>query len=614
MEKKNLLPPLNTWKQKDGGETTDVTDSFIMTEDGYGCSFTVSHESSYIYYQFKNPTFKGHTLKMEVGSFSSTNNHDAGIRVQIYDETGENYTRIDKYQYEMVNLPYEYEVEVPGNCSELRIYIRPEYASAGIDPPSTISVSGLMLYDTYTESLTALNLHKILEENLPENVTPGTEHIYMVSNGVRAIMYVSTIEGKLVPVMGDAFNGDGTGQTKYHNAYTQEWIDERKAEIISLQKQGDCITFVVTTDIHVRIEDGNEGRYNQVRDLLMVTDQIPVDYICCCGDIMSYSQDWDGNVEPRIEAVKNIFNQAKCPWFATRGNHDYNSDDNGAGGSNVNIKEFDVNTCNDLLVTARDWHKSITSKLPHAPNIKIVFDEEHPTFGYYYVDDYQLKHRMIFTNSEETHETELGRPYIENGVPDCFVSGIETEHQVLWLVEKALDMTGKTDWVVSFYSHTVPYTDVDEEDKSEFHGYGWNNPDLRKILKAFQNGMSVKIKYGLVNVEAHEWKEIEIEKDFSSQGPIQVIGWFGGHIHDDCYKKVDGLNVYVSACTCASRRERWGADPNPVKLPPERNRTDKAMSLNVFVVNKTTRTVYAVKLGSKRDNTIKTSSDHTFTY
>lgn len=331
---------------------------------------------------------------------------------------------------------------------------------------------------------------------------------------------------------------------------------------------------------------------------------------------MSYCQDWDEVYEPRIEKVKNIFNQLRCPWFATRGNHDYNSDDNNPGGSNPNIKEFDKITADTYLTTNDVWHRSITSQFPSRGTYEIVFDKERPTYGYFYVDDYSKKHRLIFTNSEETHETELGRPYLGNyEEPDCFISGAaETKHQITWLIDQAMDMTEKLDWVVSFYSHTVPYTDREEENCNEFHGYGWDSPELRKIVKAFQEGTNVDMKYGCADVDNHTWVDLPIKKDFSNQGPIAVLGWFGGHCHDDCYRKVDGLNINISTCTCSSRRDRWSQDPDTPKLPPERNSSNYAMSVNIFVVNKDTRTVDMIKMGSKRDNTVKTSSDLTFTY
>lgn len=613
----NLLKPLQYWSKSNGGSTTEITDTFTLSEDGVTASFTITHESSYIYYNVDTATLKGHPLKLTFAEFSSSDGK-AWLQIRFYDSTMENYTRFDKKQEEgdfVAGEPAEFKFECPADCPRIRVCIRHEYASQGISPPATIVIRDIRLADMFTESLTALNFHKVLKENLPASVQPGSQHIYFTTDGVTAGQYIANKEGYLIPV-GAAIASGGGEESEYTNAYTQQWINERKDEILALTKQGHCIVFAIATDIHVRIEDGDAGRYNQVRDYLMLSEQLPMDYICCCGDIMSYCQEWDGVFEPRIEKVKEIFQRARCPWFATRGNHDYNSDDNNPGGSNPNIKEFDKTTADTYLITNDIWHRSIPSQFPSNRTCEIVFDRERPTYGYFYVDDYSKKHRLIFTNSEETHETELGTAYLgDYEEPDCFISGAaETKHQITWLVNQAMDMTGKTDWVVSFYSHTVPYTDREEETCHEFHGYGWDSPELRRIVKAFQDGTSIDMTYGCADVDTHTWVDLSIQKDFRTQGPIAVLGWFGGHCHDDCYRKIDGLNINISTCTCASRRDKWSQDPDTPKLPPERNSSNYAMSVNVFVVNRNTRTIHMIKVGSKRDNAVKFSSDLEFTY
>lgn len=409
------------------------------------------------------------------------------------------------------------------------------------------------------------------------------------------------------------------GANSYHNPYTQKWIDERKADIAALQKLGHCITFVIMTDIHVRMaEDANAGRFNLAKDFLMIADQIPVDYICCCGDIMSYTQEWDGLFEPRTKKIRDILSQARCPWFAVRGNHDFNNDDSGDDGSpdsNPNMRPFTLETAGQYFITGADWRHSILSGMDERPGISIVYDETHRDAGYFYVDDYILKHRMIFTAAYEPHETELGRPYLNTGPGDCWTSSLKTLNQINWLMDKAMDMTGKTDWIVSFFGHKIPYTDKEEADRSEFHGYDSDNAPLRAIVKAFQDGSQVTgLKYTVLNKDTHRTPILTVNKDFSGQGPIAVSGWFSGHIHDDCYKKVDGLNLVVSTCTANMRRVAWSNDMTPAKLPPERNSTDLAMSINLVIVNRDTRTINVVKLGSKRDNTVRTSSDYEFTY
>lgn len=107
-----------------------------------------------------------------------------------------------------------------------------------------------------------------MKENLPSMVEPGTQHIYYTTDGSTVEQYISNKEGYLIPV--GATSGVSGSEGKYTNAYTQQHIDERKEEIVNLTKQGHCIVFAIATDIHVRIEDGEAGRYNQVRDFIML--------------------------------------------------------------------------------------------------------------------------------------------------------------------------------------------------------------------------------------------------------------------------------------------------------------------------------------------------------
>lgn len=389
----------------------------------------------------------------------------------------------------------------------------------------------------------------------------------------------------------------------YQNDYTQRHIDERKAEILSLQRKGHCITFAIATDLHV--EEANAGRYNQIRDFLMLADQIPLDYVCGCGDFLTDCEEWDHVRERRLAKAKTILDQLCCPWFSTRGNHDYN-------GNGLIFKDDPER----YFVSSSDWYRAIGRTFAVHPDMEIVTDQVSPKGGYFYVDDYANKHRMIFTNSCETHEADNGGPYIgTSDWPECSINGIWSIHQAEWIVQRAMDMTGKTDWVVSFFSHILPYCDKNLPKPQEFHGYGKDNAALRTIVKAFQDGTAVtNLTWDTLDTDQHIWRGIRITKDFSAQGPIRVTGWFSGHIHDDCYQKVDGLNLFVSTCVKGDRRTTWSTDPDPSRLPPDRNQSNLAMSVNVVIINTDTRTVNVVKVGSKRDHAVKTSSDYEFTY
>lgn len=588
MAKENLFPIFkdSVWKKR--GNAINIT---YFEDDMYGFTFPCLAESDYLQYNINDGSLNGKTLKVGCTEISCTdsNNKKAWFHIRCYNAENVKTELLDIYSGDTL---LEKEITIPPDTVEVKVYLRANYSSEQYD--GHITFKGVFMYDTSTMSTTSINFHKVLEQNVPQTVQKGTEHVYFSTDGNTAKMYISTIDGKIIPI--GAQSNDSGGVSKYNNAYTQSYIDERKETIKQLQKS-DCITFTVATDIHTRAQDGDGGRHDRCRDFIMLSEQLQLDYIAVTGDIIADKEPFDV-FEYRLEKAKDIFNKCNCPWYATRGNHDYNAP-----------------TTADECVTNRDWYNSITRNMTSNSIQEIHYNKKHLQGAYHYVDDFATKHRMIFLNVFEMNEDKNGQPVTNNGSLAYTLTGLRSNLQLEWLLNEALNMEGKNDWVVSFYSHGVPFTGKGTEYHSEFHGYGFDNPELRQIVKAFQTGTNIiDLSYSCIDLDTKLWLDYKINKDFTQQGSIDVIGWFGGHTHDDCYAKVDGLNLVVCTCTCHDQRTSWRTEETTVKLPPERNSTDLAMSLNVFVVNKNTRTVNVIKVGSKRDNTIKTSSDYSFTY
>ena len=74
------------------------------------------------------------------------------------------------------------------------------------------------------------------------------------------------------------------------------------------------------------------------------------------------------------------------------------------------------------------------------------------------------------------------------------------------------------------------------------------------------------------------------------------------------------LEIVIIADVLPLKHLNWSLDPTPSKPAPERNSTDLAMSVNVFVVNLDARRINVVKVGSKADNSVSTSSDYEMVY
>lgn len=585
----NLLPdfPNSAWSKTNAEN--------ITYPSAYSCSWTADGENDYVYIRLQDGSLNGKDVRLGWTSFSSGDGL-GWIHVRLYSNTTE-YTSVSVKQPDTAT---EMNFSVPQSCTEIRIYVRHEFDSDGFEP-TTISIQGLYLYDLTVVSTLKLNFHKVLKQNLPELVEPGSEHVYYTFDGTDVEMYISTMTGQMVPIK--ASSSGAAIENTYNNLYTQAAIDERKALIKQLQNS-DNITFTIATDIHARHDEEVElvNRYNQVRDFIMLTKQIPIDYVICCGDLLQDGEVSTDLTEHRMVRIGDIFKQCHAPVFLTRGNHD----------TNTSYYNTTLDITQDLIVSNKEYYNMLQKHMLSSDDIKVINNSNHPLRNYYYVDDHVNKHRMIFVNTFEIRVDDQELPYVDvNGDVDYALVGLQTKEQIEWLLNDAMNMTNKTDWVVSFFSHMIPYTNI-----PEFHGYGKDDTTFRQILNAFRTGGTLNnvIYQDVLDMTNSNWIDLTINKSFTTQGAIDVIGYFGGHIHDDCYAKHDGINYFVSTNTCVERRTTWSGDPTPTKLPPERNGESLATSINVFIINKKTKTVNVVKVGSKRNNAVVTSSDYTFTY
>lgn len=587
----NILPSLRAWKVKSSVDESSV----IYGSDGYSVTWTATSESDYLYTSIINDTLIGATLLFGYTSFTSDDNLQ-WMEFRSYNSSG-NYIAIGSWK--STETLSETAITVPLDSVELRVCARHQHDPDGFFDATMLRIEGIYLKVLINESYTTLNFHKVLKKHLPKSVTAGTEHVYYTTDGAKVEMFISNKEGYLIQV--NPSISDSETEKVYQNAYTQASIDERYEYIMSLLT-GDYIAFLIITDSHLKASDLSKDadRLNQLRDGIMVTEQLPIDYVSCLGDLIAHTETFVNN-EPRLSITSEIFKKYNAPVFSTRGNHDYNFD-----------KADGITLTPEIAVTNKQWYNTILKKMSDEKGFKIVYPDGNPLSAYYYVDDKINKHRLIYINSYEVKTKADGAIY---DIEDFSISSLSSKQQLDWLLNDALQMPSSDGWIVSFYSHAVPYSDISTDDISEFHGYGYDNTALRTIIQAFNNGTSVEnLQYDCVDLDTSLWISHTVTISFVEQGPIPIVGFFGGHIHDDCYRKVDGINYFVSNCTCASQRISWNNETSPTKFPPERNKTNLAMSMNLFIIKKATKTVNIIKLGSKRDNNIVTSSDYSFTY
>lgn len=596
----NVLPLANGWTAE--GILTNVAFA-----NGHSITYDTPNYSSYYYCKISNVAdLIGHPIEIGAESFSVSNpSSNTMFRVSITNTSNVTTNAIALGAGQFVN-GYHYTFTIPADTSAVRIYFR----QSG-DYPSTISVSNAFMYnmdeDITPEEPTQgypLGFQKLLEENMPASIDAGTERIIFTQHGLSAHMHITDTDGVIHPVkLNTRSVSDHSYAVSQPGQYCQAFIDAKKDLILQLQRAGDTFTFTQISDIHLRQDDqvGGTSRVNQLRDAVMLTNQIHIDYIAMTGDILAATEN-RLNTKWRLKQIMNILKDAGCPTYITRGNHDFCTDWYG-GNAPMGL---------DNLVSNQMWYECVERHMEHR---NVHFQPGYEGLGYFYVDMPNIKHRAIFVTSYEYWDDENGYPMLprDDYLPGSSeIAGVcSTLQQFQWLMSDAFHMEGKPGWSISFYSHQIPYTDRGTS-SYEFHHYGGDAPEFREVVKYLQNGTATTGYFPCMDRRDGSWITVPYNTSyFATQGPIPIVGFFAGHIHDDCYKKVDGLNCCVITSSCSDQRKNWrGQDDNPTKIGPPRNKSSLAMSMNVYIVNQTNRTVNMVKVGSERAG----GSDYSFTF
>lgn len=221
MAQVNLFPTFDKWTVNNGSGN-DVSDSLVVSGDGYSCSFSVASEDSYLRLRIQDNdiiALRGRKLVLHLDNFSSSDNKP-WLRIRAYSDTTNNIYESFNLYYEdddvpgvLRNFPIDYEFVVPEDCVRLDIRFQHDYAAEGIDPPALLTISNASLTEYAEEKEPEfINFHKVLEENLPASVTPGTQHVYFTAKDSEVKLYVATNEGTLISTP------DVKGQINTHNS------------------------------------------------------------------------------------------------------------------------------------------------------------------------------------------------------------------------------------------------------------------------------------------------------------------------------------------------------------------------------------------------------------
>ena len=316
-------------------------------------------------------------------------------------------------------------------------------------------------------------------------------------------------------------------------------IEEARPEYYNAQEVG-ALTFTMMSDMHSTPYDPPYDPTPTIKNIEASSAWAKLvnnDFVMISGDVIS--DVWDKPTA--LSVIDNVFEltekHARCPVYAVKGNHDTNE---GAGEAVDRISD-------------KEFYRHANAR---GDKHGMVVDPAHPYSGYYYVDFPKQKIRMVCLNTSEDNTN-----YDILGASSSFrYVGVKSPNQMAWIKDTALRVD--EGWAVMMVSHIAPFQ------AENFYNRGTDNPALRALCEAFAAGTG----------------------DFAEQGAREFIGHFSGHAHIDAYNEVGGLNYVLVNSTTPHKRWDTAADREFAG--------EKALSLNSFIVDRATRTVKCIKIGS----------------
>lgn len=339
------------------------------------------------------------------------------------------------------------------------------------------------------------------------------------------------------------------------------------------------LTFTMMSDPHLRVNAPHI--VDNVAASSAWANLVGNDFIMISGDFIIGNLDKQtslGLIDTAIEAAGSY---GAVPVYAIKGNHDTNED-------------YKIGTDPETGKAVYSTADRITDEEFYARAIAhnettIVTDPANPYGGYYYVDYPKQKIRVICLNTTEDRD---GVDILDSTKNDFRWSGVKSVEQLLWIANTALQVADG--WAVMMISHIPPITgqDVGVENETSadapFHTRGVKSAALTELCEAFVgSGVGTVTAKTMVDGVA---ENVTISYDFTALNDVEFIGYFSGHVHEDSVSQYNGITYVVVNCTTPEKR--WDTS-----LDREVG-TETALSLNSFIVDRDTRTVECVKIGT----------------
>jgi hypothetical protein len=305
-------------------------------------------------------------------------------------------------------------------------------------------------------------------------------------------------------------------------------------------------TFIFVADTHA--QDVSNKIMCSVAEM---SKYVPCSYIAHGGDIIDGKTDKEQELLILSTLVRNG-NEAKCPTYYIKGNHDYNRRI-----EDGNIVEAEVISNAEIASRTNCFIKSGVKG-----NIEKM---------YFFVDDATSKVRSIFLNVFLTPELSANTQRMG-------------QEQFEWLINEALDFSDKEDkaeWGVIAFAHQLP-----------------KNEGLYEILKAFQVG-------GREEYSVTEGDEtFNISADFTAQGTMEIISMFVGDIHFDSTSRITANKpypcIYILNASLANDYANTSLGSNNALKPPDKvANTENETAFDIVTIDRKNKLLYMTRYGAR---------------
>ena len=346
-------------------------------------------------------------------------------------------------------------------------------------------------------------------------------------------------------------------------------VEGTKPTVIAYNKAQKCLNFAFITDLHINGYYGGEEATQTLDLFVKAVNEMFVDFSVFGGDLYSaYDLDYPSGIATADRSIEYL-GKVNGLFLPVKGNHDSNAkfmalaDASNLDWDNVTYYIYSNASHGYVAVTEETWDGKAPLHYGSFPDMTQAFssseyytlmqsrlgesvtvDEDNPFSAWYYKDFDRYKIRVIVLDAFDAGDGET--------------IGIHGS-QLKWIAEHALDLSGKTDWQVIFFSHYYAES-------------GTYATKFKEVTDAFISGGSVS---GTLN-------GVSYSADYSSQGEGTIVALIHGHRHADRYTNDFGYNhIGVTRAFATS------AELN----------TASAYAFDVFTIDRNEYKIYETRFG-----------------